>query len=153
VLDNLELSLSQHKGVFATLRSRLSAEQKEHVMSCLETIGLRDKAHLPAGSLSHGEKQWLEIGMLLVQNPDVLLLDEPAAGMTDKETEEMGDLLHSVADRHSILVVEHDMEFVRQFAHKVTVMHEGKILCEGTMDEVQSNEKVAEVYLERRVEA
>jgi urea transport system ATP-binding protein len=153
VLDNLELALKQRNGVFAALTARLSAEEKERIMACLQTIGLQDKAHLPAGALSHGEKQWLELGMLLVLDPDVLLLDEPAAGMTDKETEEMGELLHAVADRHSILVVEHDMEFVRQFAHRVTVMHEGKILCEGTMDEIQNNEKVAEVYLERRVEA
>ncbi len=153
VHSNLELAMSGQHSVFAALRARVNAAQEKRIQECLQTIGLAGKAHLQAGALSHGEKQWLEIGMLLMQEPDVLLLDEPAAGMTDKETGEMGNLLHAIAERHSILVVEHDMEFVRQFAHKVTVMHEGKILCEGTMDEVQSNERVAEVYLERRVEA
>jgi len=151
VLDNLELAMRGHRSVLTALKARLNSEEEGRIRDCLRTIGLEDQAEVTAGSLSHGAKQWLEIGMILMQDPDVLLLDEPAAGMTDRETEKMGELLHSIVARHSILVVEHDMEFVRQFAHTVTVMHEGRILCEGTMDEVQRNEKVAEVYLERRI--
>jgi urea transport system ATP-binding protein len=151
--DNLELAMRGARGVFSSLRSKLKGEQSARLEEVLETTGLAESSRLTSGELSHGEKQWLEIGMLLMQEPDVLLLDEPAAGMTDHETEQMGHLLHSIAHKHSILVVEHDMDFVRQFAHTVTVMHEGKILCEGTMDEVQANPQVAEVYLGRRVEA
>jgi urea transport system ATP-binding protein len=151
--DNLELAMRGARGVFSSLRSKLNGEQKARLEEVLETTGLTPRSRLVAGELSHGEKQWLEIGMLLMQDPDVLLLDEPAAGMTDHETEKMGHMLHSIAHKHSILVVEHDMEFVRQFAHTVTVMHEGRILCEGSMDEVQSNPQVAEVYLGRRVAA
>jgi urea transport system ATP-binding protein len=116
-------------------------------------VGLQDNGNEIAGSLSHGQKQWLELGILLAQESDLMLLDEPAAGMTDDETEKMGVLLRDIAVERSVLVVEHDMEFVRQFAQIVTVMHEGRILCEGTMEEVQANDKVAEVYLERRVNA
>lgn len=138
------------RGVLAALKARVSAEQQEKIMTCLRMIGLETKGNLNAGVLSHGEKRCLEIGMLLMQEPTLILLDEPAAGMTDHETEKMGELLKSLSHRQTILVVEHDMEFVRQFADVVTVMHEGRILCEGTMDEVQRNPKVAEVYLERR---
>jgi urea transport system ATP-binding protein len=149
--DNLELARAGPRNVWSALRAKSSDSSR--VEEVLEMIGLTQSADIIAGELSHGQKQWLEIGMLLMQEPDVLLLDEPAAGMTDLETEHMGELLHRIAATHSILVVEHDMEFVRRFAHRVTVMHEGKVLCEGTMDEVQNNEQVAEVYLGRRVAA
>jgi urea transport system ATP-binding protein len=100
--------------------------------------------------LAHGQKQWLEIGMLLAQNPKLLLVDEPAAGMTDEETHKTGELLMSLAGKHSVIVIEHDMVFVRQIARKVTVLHQGTMLCEGTVDEVQNNERVIEVYLGRK---
>ena len=110
-------------------------------------MGLVEKAEIKAGLLSHGEKQWLEIGMLVAQSPDLLLVDEPVAGLTDEETMLTGELLMSLAESHSILVVEHDMEFVRQIARKVTVLHQGSVLCEGSMDEVQNDPQVIEVYL------
>ena len=113
----------------------------------LETIGLDHKADKPAALLSHGEKQWLEIGMLVAQSPDLLLVDEPVAGLTDEETERTGELLIALAESHSVIVIEHDMEFVRQIARQVTVLHEGSVLCEGTMDEVQNDPRVIEVYL------
>ena len=155
VLDNLRLAAKGARGVLANLRPRRDDEEK--LRAGLQTVGLEARGETLAGSLSHGEKQWLEIGMLLMQQPSLLLLDEPAAGMTDEETHQMGELLHRLAqdeqnDVRSILVVEHDMEFVRQFAHKVTVMHEGRILREGTMDEVSNDERVQEVYLGRRAE-
>lgn len=149
VFENMELSLRQNRGVFASLFAKLTSEGKDIIYSSLETIGLDQKAHVKAGSLAHGEKQWLEIGMLLVQDPELLLLDEPVAGMTKKETEKTGELLQSIAKNRSVLVVEHDMEFVRNFAKKVTVMHEGKILCEGPVERVQNDPKVIEVYLGR----
>lgn len=113
----------------------------------LETIGLTAKSDLPAGLLSHGEKQRLEIGMLVAQSPDLLLVDEPVAGLTDEETYNVGELLIALAESHSILVIEHDMEFVRQIACQVTVLHQGTVLCQGTMDEVQNDPQVIEVYL------
>jgi len=147
--ENLELAAQGPRGVWANLkRGQPSAKVDE----LLETIGLGERADVISGEMSHGEKQWLEIGMLLAQEPDALLLDEPAAGMTDAETDKMGEMLHAIAARHSILVVEHDMEFVRRFAHRVTVMHEGRILCAGTMEEVQSDPQVIAVYLGRRGE-
>lgn len=153
VWDNLALSLRGPRGLLATLRSKMGQAQNEETQKWLETISLQEQAQTLAGALSHGQKQWLEIGMALIQKPDVLLLDEPAAGMTDQETDELGQLLGTLEEHQSILVVEHDMEFVRRYAQTVTVMHEGKILCEGSMDEVQANERVAEVYLQRRVHA
>jgi len=116
----------------------------------LKIINLADKAEVKAGSLAHGQKQWLEIGMLLAQNAKLLLVDEPAAGMTDEETHKTGELLMGLAGKHSIIVIEHDMVFVRQIAKKVTVLHQGSILCEGSVDAVQNNEKVIEVYLGRK---
>jgi urea transport system ATP-binding protein len=113
--------------------------EKRTVGGLLETIGLDHKADLPAALLSHGEKQWLEIGMLVAQSPDLLLVDEPVAGLTDEETEQTGKLLMSLAESHSIVVIEHDMEFVRQIARQVTVLHQGTVLCEGTMDQVQND--------------
>ncbi|WP_127579902.1 urea ABC transporter ATP-binding protein UrtD [Paenibacillus koleovorans] len=152
VWDNLELSMKQPRGIWAALTARLSGEQRSEIERMLELIGLKEKPRLQGGSLSHGEKQWLEIGMLLIQEPKLLLLDEPAAGMTDKETMQTGELLHTIAADRSIIVVEHDMEFVREYARLVTVMHEGQILCEGTMEHIQQDERVAEVYLGRRGE-
>lgn len=150
--ENLEIALKQPRGIWASLKARLTSEQKDRIAHYLGMIGLLEKAGLTAGALSHGEKQWLEIGMLLAQEPELLLLDEPAAGMTDAETHKTGELLHAIASRQSVIVVEHDMEFVRQFAFTVTVMHEGRILREGTMEDIQNDARVAEVYLGRRVE-
>ncbi|AEF93626.1 urea ABC transporter, ATP-binding protein UrtD [Desulfotomaculum nigrificans CO-1-SRB] len=149
VFENLELAIQKERGIWASLFGKLTSEQRDKIFAILETIGQLEKAHEKAETLSHGEKQWLEIGMLLVQEPEMLLLDEPVAGMTKKETEKTGELLRAIAKDRSVLVVEHDMEFVRNFAEKVTVMHEGKILCEGSMEQVQSDPRVVEVYLGR----
>lgn len=153
VLENLEIALRQRRGVFATLFARVQAEEQKRMRRQLEMIGLSDQEDSRAGGLSHGEKQWLEIGMMLLQEPDILLLDEPVAGMTDKETDKTGELLQEIARERSVVVVEHDMEFVRSFASKVTVMHEGKLLKEGTMEDVQRDDRVAEVYLGKRRDA
>jgi urea transport system ATP-binding protein len=116
----------------------------------LEIINLKDKAQVWAGTLAHGQKQWLEIGMLIAQDPELMLVDEPAAGMTDEETARTGELLLSLAGKHTIVVIEHDMTFVRQLANKVTVLHQGSILREGSLDEVQNDERVIEVYLGKK---
>jgi urea transport system ATP-binding protein len=149
VFENLVLSLEGSRGVFNALFARVSSEQRDRIFDILKTINLADKANVKAGVLAHGQKQWLEIGMLLAQNAKLLLVDEPAAGMTDEETVRTGELLLSLVGKHSIIVIEHDMLFVRQIATKVTVLHQGTVLCEGTVDEVQNNEKVIEVYLGR----
>ena len=149
VFENLLLSLEGSRGVFASLFSRVTPEQCARIHDILKTVNLESKAQAKAGSLAHGQKQWLEIGMLLAQNARLLLVDEPAAGMTDEETARTGELLLSLAGRHSIIVIEHDMTFVRQLASKVTVLHQGTVLCEGSVDDVQANEKVIEVYLGR----
>ena len=150
VFENIWLSLEGSRSVWSTLFSRRTPAQEERIQEVLETVALSKKAYTKAGELSHGQKQWLEIGMLLAQNPKLLLVDEPAAGMTDEETAKTGELLKSLAGKHSIIVIEHDMLFVRQIARKVTVLHQGHVLCEGSVDEVQSNEKVVEVYLGRK---
>ena len=150
VYDNLMMSLNRNHSVFATLFYRETAEDKEQIDAILETIRMTDKRDSIAGSLSHGQKQWLEIGMLLAQEPKLLLVDEPVAGMTDEETERTGELLISLAGKHSLIVIEHDMEFVRQIARKVTVLHQGSVLCEGSIDHVQSDPRVVEVYLGRQ---
>jgi urea transport system ATP-binding protein len=150
VFENLLLSLKGPRGVFASLFSRTTSEQRDRIDAVLKTIGLSARAEDLAGSLSHGQKQWLEIGMLLAQDPKLLLVDEPAAGMSDEETHKTGELLLSLEGRHSIIVIEHDMTFVRQIARKVTVLHQGHVLCEGTVDEVQNDERVKEVYLGRK---
>ncbi|MEO2002935.1 MAG: urea ABC transporter ATP-binding protein UrtD [Candidatus Poribacteria bacterium] len=149
VFENLALSLPKDKGVIRTIMSMLGSHDEDRIAEIMGTIGLAEKGDDPAGLLSHGEKQWLEIGMLIAQDPQLLLLDEPVAGMTDYETQGTVDLIHSLADAHSILVIEHDMEFVEQIARKVTVLHEGSSLCEGTMDEVKADPRVIEVYLGR----
>jgi len=147
VYENLELSISGRKSVWPNLHARLSKQQRENIDSVLETIGLQEQVHRRAGALSHGQKQWLEIGMLLMQDPQLLLVDEPVAGMTPQETERTAELLTSLAGKHSVVVVEHDMVFVRSIARTVTVLHEGSVLAEGSMDQVQNNPKVKEVYL------
>jgi len=153
VFENVLLSLKGPRGVFNSLFARTTSEQRGRIESVLKIVGLSAKAQDLAGSLSHGQKQWLEIGMLLAQDPKLLLVDEPAAGMTDEETRKTGELLLSLEGRHSIIVIEHDMTFVRQIARKVTVLHQGHVLCEGTVDEVQNDERVMEVYLGRKKKA
>lgn len=150
VFENVWLSLEGSRSVWTTLFSRVTPERRERIYHVLKTVALDGKADWKAGALSHGQKQWLEIGMLLALNPKLLLVDEPAAGMTDEETHKTGELLLSLEGKHSIVVIEHDMTFVRQIARKVTVLHQGTVLCEGTVDEVQNSEKVMEVYLGRK---
>jgi len=135
------------KAVWKVLFARISSEQADRIDSVLRTIGLSDKRNVLAGSLSHGQKQWLEIGMLLMQSPELLLVDEPVAGMTPQETERTAELLVSLSGTHSVVVVEHDMAFVRSIARTVTVLHQGSVLAEGSMDQVQNDPKVIEVYL------
>ncbi len=147
VYENLELALHAKKDVWTSLLKRLSASQKETIEDTLETIGLVEQKNLRAGLLAHGQTQWLEIGMLLVQDPRLLLIDEPVAGMTHQETEQTAELLCSLAGKHSVVVVEHEMDFIRSIANRVTVLHEGHVLAEGTMEDVQNNPKVIEVYL------
>ncbi len=147
VFANLELANAGPKGVWTTLFAMLSGEERDRIESVAEIIGLGDRMQAEAGSLSHGEKQWLEIGMLLMQDPRLLLVDEPVAGMTHQEVERTGELLTMLAGRHTVVVVEHDMEFVRQIARKVTVLHQGRVLAEGSMDRVQEDPRVVEVYL------
>ncbi|AUZ40767.1 MULTISPECIES: urea ABC transporter ATP-binding protein UrtD [Bacillus] len=149
VFENLELAMKQKKTILSLLTARMTKEQSDRIIDILRLIGLDDKWDLTAGSLSHGQKQWLEIGMQLAMEPKLLLLDEPIAGMTGKEREKTGALLEEIAKTCTVLIVEHDMDFVRSFSRKVTVMHEGKVLCEGSMDDITSNEEVAEVYLGR----
>jgi urea transport system ATP-binding protein len=150
VYENLLLSLKGPRSVISSLFHRTNAAQRERIGEVLRTVGLTERADWKAGSLSHGQKQWLEIGMLIAQDPKLLLVDEPAAGMSDEETHKTGELLMALAGRHSVIVIEHDMTFVRQIARKVTVLHQGTVLCEGTVDEVQNNERVIEVYLGRK---
>jgi len=145
--ENLLLACNRRKSVWATLLRRPPAAEQRTVKGLLETVGLVPNADRPAELLSHGEKQRLEIGMLVAQSPDLLLVDEPVAGLTDEETEQVGDLLLELAESHSIIVIEHDMEFVRQIARKVTVLHQGSVLCEGDIETVQSDPRVIEVYL------
>lgn len=149
VWQNLELALVGSRKILITLFARLSIQQKERISEITELIGLKDKAHDESKNLSHGQKQWLEIGMLIIQEPEVLLVDEPAGGMTDYETMETARLLKDISKRHSVIVVEHDMEFVRALDTKVTVLHEGSVLAEGTLDKVSGDPRVIDVYLGR----
>ena len=151
VWENLDLSLKRDsKGVLPTLLGKSTGDERAKISETLETIGLKDNVQTRAGSLSHGQKQWLEIGMVILQDPLLLLVDEPVAGMTDKETEQTGRLLQSLAEKHAIVVIEHDMEFVRQIARIVTVLHEGTVICEGTVEKVQADDRVREIYLGRQ---
>ena len=147
VFENLELAMAGDKSVWKWLYARTTAAELEHIEQVLETVRLTERRDARAGLLSHGQKQWLEIGMLLIQEPQLLLVDEPVAGMTPQEVERTAELLSSLAGRHSVIVVEHDMEFVRSIARQVTVLHEGSVLAQGSIDEVQSNARVREVYL------
>ena len=147
VFENLELALADDKSFWHTLVARLTPVQRERIDEVLHMIGLGAERTTMAGVLSHGQKQWLEIGMLLMQEPKLLLMDEPVAGMTPLETERTGELLLSLAGKHSLIVVEHDMGFVRSIAKRVTVLHEGRVLAEGDMDSVQNDPQVVEVYL------
>jgi urea transport system ATP-binding protein len=147
VFQNLELAMKTNKQVWHSLFTKLSAEQKIKIEQTQELIGLMDQSAKEASHLSHGQKQWLEIGMLLMQDPMLLLIDEPVAGMTHQEMDKTAELLKSLAGKHSVVVVEHDMDFVRSIANKVTVLHEGHVLAEGNMRDIQNNPGVKEVYL------
>ena len=152
VWENLLLSLEGSRGVWSSLFKKPNSAERDRMDEILRTINLTTQRDAKAGLLAHGQKQWLEIGMLLAQNAKLLLVDEPAAGMTDTETHKTGELLLSLAGKHTIVVIEHDMVFVRQIAagRKVTVLHQGSVLCEGSVDEVQNNERVLDVYLGRK---
>ena len=149
VYENLELALKTNKGVAASMRFRPNGVQRDRLAEVLETIHLSNAVNAMAGNLSHGQKQWLEIGMLLMQEPKLLLLDEPVAGMTDHETERTAELFLSLKGKHSLMVVEHDMSFIRRISDIVTVLCDGSVLAQGTLDQVQANERVIEVYLGR----
>ena len=149
VEENLELAMKEDKSVWATLRARLSGEQRDRIDEMLGLLRLGAERGRRAGLLSHGQKQFLEIGMLLVQEPHLLLLDEPAAGMTDAETEYTAELFRTLAGKHSLMVVEHDMGFVETIADHVTVLHQERVLAEGSLRDVQANKQVIEVYLGR----
>ncbi|MCQ9379188.1 urea ABC transporter ATP-binding protein UrtD [Methyloversatilis sp. XJ19-49] len=147
VFKNLEVSFPRGRSVFGALGFRCTDEVKTRVQSVADEISLGDSLDVEAGLLSHGQKQWLEIGMLLMQEPELLMLDEPIAGMSVRERELTGELLQRICKGRSVIVIEHDMDFVKRIAHKVTVMHQGKILAEGSMDKVQNDPKVIDVYL------
>jgi len=147
--ENLELAMKADKRVRRTLFAKLSTAERDRIAATLERVRLSQSADRPAGLLSHGQKQWLEIGMLLMQEPRLLLLDEPVAGMSDEETERTAELFLALAGEHSLVVVEHDMAFIARIARKVTVLHEGSVLAEGTLDTVQNDQRVVEVYLGR----
>jgi urea transport system ATP-binding protein len=147
VFDNLELSMAGTRRLWPVLRARLTGETLSRLEAMADTIRLLDQLHVLAGSLSHGQKQWLEIGMLIMQNPLLLLVDEPAAGMTHQEMDRTVELLTALSGDHAIVVVEHDMDFVRALNAPVTVLHQGSVLAEGSMAEIQSNADVMRVYL------
>ncbi len=147
VFENLELAMAGDKSLWPTFWAKLTGQQRDRIEEVVTLIGLQHHLKTQAGILSHGQKQWLEIGMLLMQDPLLLLVDEPVAGMTPQEMERTAELLRSLAGRHSVVVVEHDMDFVRSIAKRVTVLHQGSVLAEGSMDEVQNNPRVIDVYL------
>ncbi len=149
VFENLELARKTDKRVWPTLNARLDSTAHDRILGILDTIKLQPEAGRLAGLLSHGQKQWLEIGMLLMQEPQLLLLDEPVAGMTDDETMRSAELFETLAGDYTLIVVEHDMDFVARIADRVTVLHEGHVLAEGSMEQVQNNEQVIEVFLGR----
>ncbi|MEO8298164.1 MAG: urea ABC transporter ATP-binding protein UrtD [Burkholderiales bacterium] len=147
VFQNLEVSYPAGRSVFGALAFKCSDEVKAKISSVAREVRLADRLDTDAGLLSHGQKQWLEIGMLLMQEPELLMLDEPIAGMSSRERELTADLLRRICVNRAVIVIEHDMEFVKRIAHKVTVMHQGKVLAEGPMDQVQADERVIDVYL------
>tara|TARA_Y100000746_G_scaffold35673_1_gene26743 strand:+ start:2189 stop:2944 length:756 start_codon:yes stop_codon:yes gene_type:complete len=147
VKKNLEISVSQYSSPIKLITSKPSIEKIDEVQKLLKIINLSKQANVDAGSLSHGQKQWLEIAMLLGQKPSLMLIDEPVAGLTDEETELTADLLKSLSGNNTVIVIDHDMEFIRRLESNVTVLNQGSVLCEGTMDKIQSDPKVIEVYL------
>ncbi len=147
VIENFEISLPEGQGVFGSLFFRRDAQVMERITSIADQVFLSDQLDHKAGRLSHGQKQWLEIGMLLIQSPELLLLDEPVAGMSPREREQTADLLSRISQGKSVIVIEHDMDFVKRIAHKVTVLHQGRLLSEGTVAEVQEDPRVIDVYL------
>ncbi|WP_226667699.1 urea ABC transporter ATP-binding protein UrtD [Metabacillus litoralis] len=147
--ENLEIAMKQKKSLLSILLAKMTQVQREKIEAILKQVGLFEDRHKLAGSLSHGQKQWLEIGMQLIQEPTLLLLDEPIAGMSGEERTKTGELIKEIANDCTVVVVEHDMEFVRNFSSKVVVMHEGKVLCQGSMKDIQENEEVKNVYLGR----
>ncbi|MHB1236260.1 MAG: urea ABC transporter ATP-binding protein UrtD [Gallionella sp.] len=147
VLENLEISFPRGRSVFGSLMFKRTQDVTDRIVEIVETIFLFEQLNVQAGLLSHGQKQWLEIGMLLIQNPELMLLDEPVAGMSVSEREKTAELLNKISQGRSVIVIEHDMEFVKRIAHKVTVLHQGKVLAEGNMEKVQNDPKVIEVYL------
>jgi len=147
--ENLEIAMKQKKSLLSILLAKMTQVQREKIEAILKQVGLFEDRHKLAGSLSHGQKQWLEIGMQLIQEPTLLLLDEPIAGMSGEERTKTGELIKEIAKDCTVVVVEHDMEFVRNFSSKVVVMHEGKVLCQGSMKDIQENEEVKNVYLGR----
>ena len=149
VWGNLELAMKAKRTALASLRWKLSTAQHDQIAATIKRINLDEAAQRPAGELSHGQKQWLEIGMLLMQEPELLLVDEPVAGMTDAETEKTAQLLKDIAQHSAVVVVEHDMDFIRTLGVRVTVLHEGSVLAEGSLDHVQNNQRVIDVYLGR----
>jgi urea transport system ATP-binding protein len=149
VWDNLELALKANRSPWASLTWKLTDDDRTRIVEALERVNLKAHFAAQAGSLSHGQKQWLEIGMLLMQDPDLLLVDEPVAGMTDTETEKTASMLRDIARSHTVVVVEHDMTFIRALNVRVTVLHEGAVLAEGSLDTVQNNQRVIDVYLGR----
>jgi len=149
VFENLLLALKGSHGIFASITSKLTRMKRHKITSVLERIGLMDYAGTKVSSLSHGQKQWVEIGMVLAQDPAVVLLDEPTAGMTPEETHATGEIIKGMSEFHAVVVIEHDMEFVKQIAQRIVVLHQGQTLAEGSVEEVQNNPRVVEVYLGR----
>jgi urea transport system ATP-binding protein len=147
VFDNVMVSLKGRRRVLQTLLQRLTAEERDRIWEVLEFIDLADKANDPADTLSHGERQWLELGMLIASNPKLLLLDEPTTGMTEQGKHKTAELIRKIAKSHTVLLVEHDMHIVRQIGQRVTVLHQGQMLAEGPLDEIMGNETVRRVYL------
>ena len=149
VFENILLSLKGAHGIFAAITAKLTKKKRDKIIDVLDIIGLLDYAAIPVASLSHGQKQWVEIGMVIAQDPTVVLLDEPTAGMTPEETHATGKIIKTLAQNHSVVAIEHDMEFVKQIAERIIVLHQGEKLAEGSVQEVQNNPKVIEVYLGR----
>lgn len=152
VYENLEIAMKQKKNLFSIIKANNNQEDERKLEDMLELIGLTEEKDNLAGSLAHGQKQWLEIAMVLMQEPDLVLLDEPIAGMSKSERKKTGELITKVAKERAVLIVEHDMDFVKDYADVVTVMHEGQLLFEGSMEDVQKDSRVREVYLGRKVD-
>ena len=150
VYENLIIALKQDKGLWATITAKITKNQQKDIEEMLHLIGLIDEKDQEAGALSHGQKQWLEIAMVLLQDPGLVLLDEPIAGMSKVERLKTGEMIREIAKDRTVLIVEHDMDFVKEYADIVTVMHEGQLLCQGSMEEIQNDPRVREVYLGRK---